>query len=330
MFNSVVGDSYIEENAAINKVKNFSDCYLYSKGNYEKNLVEFILHSKYLDKNNEGYKNLIADVKRQKVSNSLAKMLESDNCILCVGEVPQPRAFKVFVAKDLRGDKKSHKLFIDVTGLIDASKTEYSYNLGHLNVIISYLLAGMNAMIYYVRPEKIINNTRLIEHGTRCFSLMMYYIIDYLRLSGDTSTRGKVMYLAARYYLINILQKPESDSVENWALKISGISANEAKVIDIRIPTVKNPNVSIATFVKALSEFFKNPKLTTEVVVDKWMYSFGNGSQFGLELYPAFAQIIIYAYVGAYLNNQKTIEKILGRELVSFVTEVMNVGSELI
>ena len=88
--------------------------------------------------------------------------------------------------------------------------------------------------------------------------------------------------------------------------------------------------MSIATFVKALSEFFKNPKLTTEVVVDKWMYSFGNGSQFGLELYPAFAQIIIYAYVGAYLNNQKTIEKILGRELVSFVTEVMNVGSELI
>lgn len=315
---------------AISKVKNYSDCYLYGKGNYEKELVEFVIKGTYVNKKNEGFQELVTDVKRQRVSNSLAKVLESDNTILVVGAKPMPRAFKSFVAKDMKGDKKSLKLYIDMTGLIDIDKTRYEYKANSLNMIISYLMAGMNAMIYYMKPEKITNNSHLTEYGIECFSGLLYYIIDYLRLSGDPATRGRVKYLAAKYYQINMLGKDEGlDSVENWAQRCSGISSNEADILMMNIKTPK-PYTSIYTFTQALSEYFKAPNFTIDVLLDKWLYSFGSGTQFGLEMYPAFANMMIYTYIGAFLLNQKTIEKIVGKQMVEFVSSIISIGADLI
>lgn len=311
--------------------KNFSDTYIYGYGNYEKELVEFVVMGTYLDKNNEGFKDLVADVKRQRISESLAKVLESNNTILVVGAKPMPRAFKAFVAKDMKGDKTSLKLYIDMTSLIDISGAKYEYKASHINVIISYLLSGMNSMIYYVQPSSIVNNSTILKYGCTCFASMVYYIIDYLRLSADANTRGRIMYLAAMYFQVNLLGKDENQSsVDSWALKTGGISSTDADMIMMRIRETKQPYANISTFIKALAEYLKAPKLTVDVFLDKWMYTFGSGTQFGLELYPSYAQILIYAYVGAYLNNQKTIEKIVGKPMVEFVTEVIKIGSKLI
>lgn len=330
MFSELFGDTFVNEASTVSSVKNYADCFLYSKGPYEKEIFNFVMHAKYLDKNNEGYKELVEDVKRQKVTNSLAKVLTSNNTILCVADKPMPKAFKVFVAKDVKGDKKSLKLFIDVTGLVDGNKTKYEYKNSSLQIIISYLLAGMNAMIYYVKPEKIVNNSTLTQYGCKCFGMMFAYIIDYLRLSADPSVRSKILYLTSMYYQICLLGKDETDTVENWACKVSGLSINEAKLIELRIKSKQDMYKSLPNFVKALSEFLNAPNLTIDVIVEKWMWCFGTGTQFGLELYPAFATMIIYAYVGAYLNNQKTIEKIVGKQMVDFVGQIIRIGSELI
>ena len=42
------------------------------------------------------------------------------------------------------------------------------------------------------------------------------------------------------------------------------------------------------------------------------MYIYGTGTVFALELLPSFSNMLTDAYVGAYINNQKTIEKIAG------------------
>ena len=36
------------------------------------------------------------------------------------------------------------------------------------------------------------------------------------------------------------------------------------------------------------------------------------------------------AYVGCYLNNQKTIEKLVGKEMVDFSNTVLRIGAESI
>ena len=69
---------------------------------------------------------------------------------------------------------------------------------------------------------------------------------------------------------------------------------------------------------------------TVDVFIERWRYLFGRGTQFGAELYPAFATILTNAYSGTYLVNQNTIEKVAGKEMVTFTTTLLSIGRESI
>lgn len=326
---NIFNDCFFLEAGEKQAVKNYADTYLYSKGKYEKKIFEFLMHSEYVNKSDPSFEDIKFDVKKRQVTSSLIKVLESNQTKLCISDNGMPRAFKVFVAKDVRGDK-SLKVFIDVTGLIKMDNGRYVYSSNDIDILISYLLSGMNAKIYYSDPSKLTNRATLIDEGLKCFTAMFYYIIDYLRVGSTDNAKAKVMYLSSKYYQICLLGKDEGESVENRALKISGLSENEATMINIILENVPEPYKNIDTFIRAISQVLRVNTLTIDVFIDKWMWLYGPGSQFATELYPAFATMIIYAYVGAYLNNQKTIEKVVGRPMVDFVGELFKVGSELL
>ena len=56
----------------------------------------------------------------------------------------------------------------------------------------------------------------------------------------------------------------------------------------------------------------------------------GSGTQFGTEVYTAFSSMITNAYCGVYINNQKTIEKITGRNMVDYVNTLLRIGGDLV
>ena len=312
------------------KVKDYSDTFLYSKGNYGKNLFDFIMHATFISASDPVIKDMVSDLNRQRSGSYLSKVLTSPNTHICIAGTAMPRAFKVFVAKDLRGANKDKKvLYIDLTGILTKDGSSYKYRGADLSIITSYLLAGLNAMVYHKNPGKILNSNSITESGCKCFSSLVYYIIDYMRLASDPSVKSKVIYLSTKYYQLNILNKEYADSIENRALKLADISEQKANVINMSIESIKEPYKDINNFVKALSVALRADKFTIDAFVDKWMYHIGVGTQFGLELYPAFANILLYAYIGAYLNHQKTIEKCVGRPMVDFATSIIAIGSEI-
>ena len=73
-----------------------------------------------------------------------------------------------------------------------------------------------------------------------------------------------------------------------------------------------------------IRDTFKIDKLTVDIVVEKWMYLFNPSTVFALEYMPAFQSMLTNAYVGAYLNNQKTIEKICGKSMVQYAKYVID------
>ena len=85
---------------------------------------------------------------------------------------------------------------------------------------------------------------------------------------------------------------------------------------------------NIKFFVETLSDVIHTSKLTLDVVVERWMYKYGPGTVFALELFPAFATMLTDAYVGAYINNQKSIEKIAGPSMVEFTKALLSIGAE--
>lgn len=305
--------------------KSFANTYLYSKASmqYEKRLMDFIMKAEQVNKLDPSFEDIKYEVKKRQVSNSLVKVLESNQVILMIQDIPLPKAFKVFCAKDIKGDGKM-KIFIDADVI---KKVEGKYKCINVDILVAYLVSAMNTRIYYSDPKRLIMREEIIKNGASAFSSMFTYIVDYLyKISTVSSTRDKCRYLSAMYYIQNLLQKDVTDSVKHVCRNIAGISEREEELLLMQLPDNVFDNINF--FIQAVAKVLRLPKLSLDTFLEKWLYIFGTGTQFALELYPAFATMMTNVYVGCYLNNQKTIEKVVGRDMVAFSTAILRVGAE--
>ena len=86
---------------------------------------------------------------------------------------------------------------------------------------------------------------------------------------------------------------------------------------------------NINTFIANIAKVIRAEGLKLDNFIEKWVFLYHSGTQFATELYPAFSTMITNAYGGAYLNNQKLIEKICGKSMVNYTTTLLRLGSEL-
>lgn len=307
--------------------KKVSDTYLYQVGGYEKRLYESFIKSEVLDKNDPSMENIRYDIKRGQNTSVLLKVFDSDNVVLLTNTTPQPRAFKVFAASDIkRGDNKT-RIFIDVSYLIVNNGGKYEIKPKDLDVLVSYLTSALAYLIYYADPDRIIDRTQLLECGTTCFATLFSFCIDTLRISGVDKSREKCLHLGALYYQNNILGKDFTDSVESRAKKISGLNAREIEMLNVQMPSDMFKNIK--TFIDGTAKILRADSLKIDNFIEKWYFNCGSGTQFATELFPAFSTLITNTYCGAYLNNQKTLEKVLGKNIVEYTVALLRLGSEL-
>lgn len=308
------------------KPKNFDSSFLYGKGNYQTQLFEFVIKSHRVDKTSESFDDIRYMVKKNQYTSCLVSLLDNPNIILMISTVPMSRAFKVFSSKDVKEDGKP-KVFVDVSDIIGFKDGVYSLKNRDINILLSYLVAALGTWIYYADPSKLINNTTMYSAGTNAFAKLACNVIDYMRIGGVENVRPKVLYLAAMYYQVNLLRKDPSSTVKQKALKISGLTQREAELIDIQAPASSYDTVE--TFVNAIAKVIRVETLKIDNFIDKWIFLYGSGTQFATELYFEFSNMLTHAYVGAYINNQKQIEKFVGRDMVDFTNALFRIGSGL-
>lgn len=305
------------------KVRTLSSSYVYNSYNYESKIVDYVMKADRIHKTDEGFGDITYDVKRRQVSNSLVKVLESPKTILMKPAMPMPKAFKVMCAKDIK-DGGDLKIFIDAD-IINISNGNYKcYNP---DILVAYLVNAMNTMLYHVDPKRIVMREEIIKSGARCFSSLFTYIIDYLcKISITPGTRNKCIYLSSMYYLNAILGKDITTSMKTLCKQISKITDHEEQMLNIFIND--KSFIDIKMFIETTIAALKLNGLTMDVFIEKWVYLFGTGTQFAFEHYPSFAAMLTDAYVGCYLNNQKTIEKVVGRDMVDFSKAILSIGGE--
>ena len=312
-----------------NKVipKDHSNSYLYSMSDgLEKKIFEFIMQGEEIDKDSEAFADLRLDLKRRQVTNSLTKVVDSKNIILMISKNPLPKAFKVFCATDVKGDNKK-KIFVDCSEIIRFK--DGVYKCRDIDIFVAYMVSAMTNRIYYVDPMRFVNNSGIINTGATIFSSLFTHVIDYLdKISIVPATKAKCIYLSSLYYITNILGLELNDNRKAICRKIAGISEREEDVIFIQLDDEWNLNIKY--FIREVGKILRLNKLTLEVFVEKWIFLFGTGTHFALELFPSFASMITDAYVGCYINNQKTIEKIIGRDMVNFSNVIFKIGSDAI
>lgn len=312
--------------------KNLSDLYLYRKyPAYDKNLFGFVMNAERINPNSEEFEDILYDIKRRKTGDAIIKVLNSQNTVLGIQPGKAlPKALKVFVAKDVKEDKTKEKVFIDLSDCVFMKNGSYQCN--HIEWIIAYLINAMVSFIYAKAEAKLTNNSSIVKDGGEAFVKLFSYIIDRIyKISTVQSLRKRVEYMAALYYQINLLGKDYSkyyDSIKATAMRISDIENKDAQIVDIMIE--ESDFLDIEHFINSLSRIFKFNDLSYSIVLDKWMQAFGTGTMFALEFFPAFSMMLTNTYVGGYIDQQLSIEKVTGQSMVKFVKTILEIGARTV
>lgn len=320
------------------ELKSYSDSYFYKQyPKYQKLLLDAIMTDPLIDKATEEFKGVILDLKHQRTDEALLRILNSTNTVLLDCDVPLPRTFKVFCAKEMKGkDRGKIKVFIDASSCIVKDPKHGDYNVNE-TALVSYLMNAGVSMIYHKNFDILRRRANMNIGITKCFANCFTHIIDFLaKISIQESKKIQVTYLSAMYFLMGILQLDNENKARDIAMKVADISKNEAILLEDAIEKAcrkhsdikekdLNPYENIKIFVNSLRDAMHlNPKaVSLDIIVERWMMQFGPGTVFGLEYFPAFSAMITDAYVGGYLNNQKTIEKICGKDMVQYSKDVI-------
>jgi NAD-dependent DNA ligase len=95
-----------------------------------------------------------------------------------------------------------------------------------------------------------------------------------------------------------------------------------------RCPNVHCHERKIMRMVDMISRLgFKDMQVSN--VLSYWMNAFGTGTVLALEYFPSFSAMLTDCYMGGYLNNQITIEKITGPSMVKFTKTILQIGEQV-
>jgi hypothetical protein len=321
-------------------MKKLSDSCFYDKLDYDKPLFSYLMGAQRVDKDSDSFTDIVYDVKRQ-ASSVLVKVLLSKRVVLMIDQKGISRSFKVIYSLDPKNRADKHKVFIDCTGIITYENGEYKVK--KISVLISYLITAMTYVTYYNLPKAITSNSVLMKSSTEAFVDLMLYVLEYLKVPVTyNDNKERMSFALAEYYQICIVGRENGESVYNLAKSISGIK--EKKTCDYLNVIFANFLTEELTFDKFLAKFAEvflgqsddntqiSPKnrarLTADAFVQRWMYAYGPSTFLALDCFVPFSQLLTDTYVGAYLNQQNTIEKVVGKNFTIFTNELLKVGSE--
>lgn len=307
------------------KKKTYDDSFIFSvgKADHHNHIRNFIVSSERIEnKRADNFRGVIEDVKRYQKSSVIYHVLLRDDVILCINDVEMPPTFKVFLAKDSKSNNDK-RLFIDVTGIIDYKNgSYYCKNVQRLN---TYLFQAITWLLYEYETEAFMNNSNITLAATDCFVKMFDYVLGYFRFYGFAENRTKIDYLAALYFMINILGKDDDQYTNQVAAKLTKVDQSLTKSYSLYYDREDLANID--SFISLLAETFKLKGLNTEVFVSRWIANCGNSTYFAVELFPPFCNMMIAAYVGNNIVKQQVIDKQCGSSMIKLCDEILRLGA---
>jgi hypothetical protein len=87
--------------------------------------------------------------------------------------------------------------------------------------------------------------------------------------------------------------------------------------------------MDIDTFVTMIAGTFKLKGLNTEVFIGEWNHSFSRATTYACELFTNFVGVLVATYSGAYIVNQRQIERCCSKSMIAVSTEILKIGSQI-
>lgn len=309
-----------------NSVKTINQTYLFKENAtmYEKIIVNFLKGAKEIDVLSKEFEDVYYDVKKRQVNKFVISTLEMEDVKLMISSSPLPRSMSVICARDFTSsDQSKYAIYIDCSAIMEEDE-DGKYYCNNIDQLIAHLVNATANMLYF---NDLLQNNELVETGTYCFSMMFSNILNYLyKINNIRGLQNKALYISSMYFLHNILGINNVNNNMSLSKKIAKMTDREIDLINMHIKPETFYNIN--NFTNKLGDILKLDDVTTSSIVSTWMRLYTPGTLFALEYFPAFSAMLTNAYIGCYLNNQSTIEKITNKGLPRYAKTIIKIGGK--
>lgn len=178
----------------------------------------------------------------------------------------------------------------------------------------AYIARGLELQFNNIRHAAILHT-----EAASIYAQMFTRVLNRdFALNVDKDAYNKVLFLSAKFFLLNLLQLKNNDSVFNYASKAAGVtSAIALKRLDDAFPDGCYKDIS--TFIMAIKNkaYMINSglaKLDVRTYMERYIRMYKNASLFSLEHLSYFLFNIFACLNGAHINDSYAWEAAMGKK----------------
>lgn len=245
------------------------------------------------------------------------------NLVYSPPKVRIPTALPFFLTKDSTGRVIAF-VVVDLYGRMDEESGSVTIDAKKLYTIME---SALLAVAYHNHTREISKRSIVITSGASIYSNMFTRVLNKkYALNVDKGKMQKVLFLAGKFYMINVLGLEDNEITLNYALKnCTNGNVFQLKEINDMIPVESYTDLS--TFVQALSSHdtgFGFKDLTVRGYLELFITMYDGSALFALEIFPYFLYNIMSVVNGAYLNKHHMLEDIVDKDGVRIYTDLLD------
>jgi len=237
-----------------------------------------------------------------------------------------PNCMPFFLTRNKSGDVVA-VIVVDIYGTMNKDN-------GHVNIDAKKLYCIMEAAylskLCYHYGNQIASRNIIITHGSSIYSNMFTRVLNKkYALNTDKNKMQKVLFLASKFYLVNILGLADTEMAFNYAIKncVNGNLFILQKVNDL----IKLEDYNdLSTFIQALTKKELNlgfKDLTVRNYLESYINMYDSSALLALESFPYLLYNVLSVVNGSYINNQYILEDIVDTHGVKLYADLANLNN---
>lgn len=182
---------------------------------------------------------------------------------------------------------------------------------------------------YFRHHQELSKRNVIITDGSSIYANMFTRVLNKrYALNIDRSKMHKVIFLASKFYMINILQMKDSETVTNYALK-NCVNGNPFILKEVDSLLTEEDYKDLSSFVRALTKEelgLGMGDLTVRGYLEQYINMYDASALMALEHFAYFMYTVLSALNGAFINNQYILDDIIEKHGAKLYNDMMSVG----
>jgi hypothetical protein len=229
----------------------------------------------------------------------------------------------------LKSDKNTQRGFAAIVNFRLYGTKDRNDNYNIENKVLYALLE--DAYINYRMYESW--NTFYMNQGIVKFSVPVYVklmnkVLDKLYgLNFNPLKSDEINYVLGKFFLINVLQKPDNDETNNIAYNNIFNDTTKQMIVNCDADFSNDAYLSLDTFFENLARNFDTlSNLNLRIFLQNWMTMYGSPSVLAIEYYPSLLEMVFSSCIfGARINKDTLIDSVVGKDTLKLHSEISKV-----